>query len=287
MKCIVTGGAGFIGSHVTDLLIEHGHTVYVVDNLSTGNIDNVNNSADMHIVDIQDLESVKGLPKADVVFHLAALARIQPSIEDPIITNNVNLVGTLNLLEYCRENHAKMVFSSSSSIYKADDLPTNESDLKAPKNPYALQKWLSEQYITLYAVLYDVDYTILRYFNVYGERQIPDGAYAALIGILLDKKNAGEKLPITNDGEQRRDFTYVKDVAKANYLAVNWPKGAYNIGAGNNYSVNEIADCIGGDIEYIGERKGEIKETLADNTKAKSVGWSTSMDVLKWIESQL
>lgn len=286
-KCIVTGGAGFIGSHVVDLLIDQGYEVHVVDNLSTGLRENINPKAIFHNIDIQDEYSIIHLPKVEYVFHLAALARIQPSIQDPIITNLVNVNGTLNLLEYCRSKGAKIIFSSSSSIYEAVDLPTEEEDEKDPKNPYALQKWISEQYIRLYSELYNVDYTILRYFNVYGERQIPNGAYAAVIGIFLEQAKKGLPLTITNDGEQRRDFTYVKDVAVANVLAINWPRNAYNIGAGNNYSVNEIAKAIGGDIVNIGERIGEIKETLADNEKALAQGWMPTTNVIDWIKRQL
>lgn len=285
MKCLVTGGAGFIGSHVTDLLIEKGYEVIVLDDLSTGKLENVNPKARFINGDIRNPYVYDQFGAVDYVFHLAALARIQPSIEDPVTSNDVNLVGTLQVLEFCRKTKAKLIFSGSSSIYEGSILPTLESSFKLPKNPYALQKSICEQYIKLYHELYDVNYAILRYFNVYGERQILDGAYAAVIGIFLDQKANGQKLTITNDGEQRRDFTYVKDVAYANLFATKW-KGIYNIGTGKNYSVNEIAEFVGGEKEYVGDRLGEARATQADNTKAMNRGWKPTMDIKDWIDGQ-
>lgn len=285
-KCLVTGIAGFIGSHLADLLIEQGHEVIGIDNLSTGKKENINPKASFIQRDIRDKTSIKTLPKVDFVFHLASLARIQPSIDDPVESNDVNLNGTLNLLEYCRDNKAKLIFSSSSSIYEGSKLPTSETDPIEPKNPYALQKWLCEQYIRLYGELYDLDYTILRYFNVYGERQILDGAYAAVVGIFLDQKSKDEPLTITNDGEQARDFTYVGDVARANLMAMEWDRESYNIGTGQNYSINQIADFVGGQKKYVGERKGEVRATQADNTKALSKGWKPTLTIQEWINEQ-
>lgn len=286
-RCIVTGGAGFIGSHVVDRLIAEGHHVVVIDNLSTGKRENLNPHAIFVEGDICNPLVWMGLPDFDYVFHLAALARIQPSINDPMTSNEVNLVGTLRALEYCRENKAKLIFSGSSSIYQGEPTPTKEADPKYPKSPYAMQKLMCEQYIRLYADLFGVKYTVLRYFNVYGERQLTDGAYAAVVGIFLNQKEAGESLTITNDGEQRRDFTYVKDVARANYMAMFWEKGTYNIGTGRNYSMNEIAKFVGGDIKYVGERKGEARITLADNSKAKAEGWFPSVDIKEWVYETL
>lgn len=285
-KCLVTGIAGFIGSHVADLLVEQGHEVIGIDNLSTGKKENINPQAVFVQRDIRDKTSIKTLPKVDYVFHLASLARIQPSIDDPIESNDVNLNDTLNLLEYCRANKSKIIFSSSSSIYEGSELPTKESDPIEPKNPYALQKWLCEQYIRLYGELYDMEYTILRYFNVYGERQILDGAYAAVVGIFLDQKNKELPLTITNDGEQRRDFTYVKDVAKANIMAMDWERDVYNIGTGINYSINDIAGFIGGMKKYIGKRIGEVKMTLADISKAQGAEWHPRKNIEEWISEQ-
>lgn len=287
-KALVTGAAGFIGSHVTDLLLEEGFEVIGLDNMSTGNYDNLpkeNNSFSFIKGDIRDTAIFNLIKPCDYVFHLAALARIQPSIQDPLTSNFVNLNGTLNVLEYCRKHKAKLIFSSSSSIYKGEKLPINEDDEKDPKSPYALQKWLAEEYIQLYHKLYGIDFTILRYFNVYGERQIIEGAYAAVVGIFLNQLAAKTKLTLTNDGEQRRDFTYVKDVAKANLMATQW-QGVFNVGTGRNYSINDIAEAVGGEKTYIGNRVGEAQVTLADNHKAREAGWSVTKDIMEWIAEQ-
>ena len=288
-RALVTGVAGFIGSHVADLLIEEGFDVVGIDNLSTGKVENVNPKCSFVNGDITDDKlwaTLNDVTPFDYVFHLAARARIQPSIIDPVGSNEVNLTGTLKVLEYCRNNKAKIIFSGSSSVYQGDDLPTKEEYPKEPRSPYALQKFLCEQYIWLYGNLYDIDYAILRYFNVYGERQILDGAYAAIVGIFLDQKKNGKPLTITNDGEQRRDFTYVKDVARANFLAMNWD-GVTNVGTGKNISINELAGFVGGEKEYIGERKGEAKQTLADNTRALSNGWAVTKTIQEWVDEQI
>ncbi len=290
--CIVTGACGFIGSHVTEMLLDEGYNVVAIDNLSTGKLSNINhlsNKKNFKFIkgDVRDFSLFTILGKADYVFHLAALARIQPSIEDPLTSNMVNHVGTVNILEFCRRHKAKIIFSGSSSIYKGDKLPIVEEDEKDPKSPYALQKLQAEQYIEMYGKLYDLDYTILRYFNVYGERQITEGAYSAIVGIFLNQKAEGKPLTITNDGEQRRDFTYVKDIARANILAINWPRSTFNIGTGKNYSINELADCVGGEKEYIGERRGEARNTLADNSAAVSNGWNPTTDITDWVHDTI
>jgi UDP-glucose 4-epimerase len=188
-SCLVTGGAGFIGSHVVDALVKSGYKVYVMDNLSTGKVENLSDKAVLFGDDITKKAAWSGIPKCDYVFHLAALARIQPSIDDPVTSHHTNLTGTLNVLEYCRRYKAKLIFSGSSSIYEGLDLPTDELGAKKPKSPYGMQKLMCEQYIRLYRELYGLDYAILRYFNVYGERQILNGAYAAVVGILLKPKS--------------------------------------------------------------------------------------------------
>lgn len=291
-KCLVTGAAGFIGSHVCEMLIEEGFEVIGLDNLSTGQLSNLNSLKTKKRFtfvkgDIRDFSLFNLLEKTHYVFHLAALARIQPSIEDPLTSNMVNQVGTINVLEYCRRHNAKIIFSGSSSIYEGEKMPIREEDTKDPKSPYALQKLQAEQYIEIYGKLYNLDYTILRYFNVYGERQITEGAYSAIVGIFLNQKKEGKKLTITNDGEQRRDFTYVKDIARANVQAIKWPRAAFNLGTGKNYSINELADAVGGEKEYIGERKGEARLTQANNSAAKAQGWQPTTDILGWINDNL
>lgn len=292
-RALVTGAAGFIGSHVTDQLLANGFQVFGLDNLSTGNIENLPLHHRFNFIrgDIRDLSLFNLIGEVDVVFHLAALARIQPSIEDPVSSNYVNHVGTLNVLEFCRKHKAKIVFSGSSSIYAGREpemgQATAEDGAKKPKSPYALQKLQAEEYIRLYHELYDLDYAILRYFNVYGDRQITEGAYAAIVGIFLNQKAAEKPLTLTNDGEQRRDFTYVEDVARANVMAADWPAGTYNIGTGRNCSINELADAVGGKKKYIGERQGEARLTLADNSKARAQGWQPTKEILDWIHDQV
>lgn len=270
-KILVTGGCGFVGSNLVDGLVKD-NQVTVVDNLSTGKLKNLNPEAIFYKKDILDKTFWKYLERYDVVYHTAALARIQPSIKDPMPPHDANVNGTLNVLEYCRKHEAKLIFSASSSIYEGKTLPTDEDAPKDPKNPYALQKYICEQYIELYGRLYGLDYAILRYFNVYGKRQLTEGAYATVLGIFLKQKAEGKPLTITNDGEQRRDFTHIDDVVRANIVAMGW-NGTFNVGAGHNYTINQIADLIGGDREYIGERPGEVRNTLADNSKAKAMGW--------------
>lgn len=279
MKCLVLGGAGFIGSHVVDALIEAGHKVVVVDHLSTGKQANLNPKAKFFHDDIEDKDLWGKLGKHNYVYHLAAHARIQPSIKHTVKAHNTNVNGTLNVLEYCRRHGSKLIFSSSSSIYSGEKLPTRESSPKNPKNPYSLQKYICEQYIELYHKLYGLDYAILRYFNVYGDRQLLGGAYATILGIFLKQKAEGKPLTITGDGEQRRDFTHIADVARANLLAMKW-QGAFNIGGGKNYSINELAELVGGPKKYIPGRIGEVRETLADNSKAKKFGWVPTPDAL-------
>lgn len=279
MKCLVLGGAGFIGSHVVDALIEAGHKVAVIDHLSTGKLANLNPGAEFLRGDIEDNELWPKVGKHNYVYHLAARARIQPSIKHPVKAHNTNVNGTLNVLEYCRKHGSKLIFSSSSSIYSGEKLPTRESSPKNPKNPYSLQKYICEQYIELYHKLYGLDFAILRYFNVYGDRQLLGGAYATILGIFLKQKAEGKPLTITDDGEQRRDFTHVADVARANLLAMKW-QGVFNIGGGKNYSINELARMVGGPKKYIPGRIGEVRQTLADNSKANKLGWHPTPDAL-------
>ncbi len=278
-KCLVTGGCGFIGGHVVEALLDAGHEVTVIDNLSSGRF-----RPSCEVI-TEDILTYNIKEKYDYVFHLAALPSVQGSIDDPVVSHNANLTGTLCILEYCRRTGAKIIFSSSSAIYEGDILPTKEQHKKNPRSPYAIQKQMSEQYIRLYSELYGIDYVNLRYFNVYGERASTEGSYPLVISLFLKQKTEGKPLTITNTGEQKRDFTYVKDVAQANLLAMRWGNGDYNIGAGSNYSVNEVAQMIGGDTVNVGERKGEPFATLADNSRAIKAGWKQSIALDEWIES--
>lgn len=279
-KILVSGGAGFVGSHIVDALVDN-HEVTVIDNLSTGKLENLNPRAEFIKHDIR----YPFKRTFDYIIHTAALARIQPSIDNPIESEEVNVIGTLNLLQLARITKAKFIFSGSSSIYD-DKLPTKETSNLHPKSPYALQKWTAEKYIKMYNDFHGVDYVIFRYFNVFGERQILNGAYAAVVGIFLDQKAKGQLLTITGDGSKRRDFTYVKDVAKANVMGLNLPNGVYNVGTGENTSIMELAEYVGGERTHIRARKGEAQATLADASKLRSHGWKPSKTIEEWINEQ-
>ena len=299
MRCIVTGGAGFIGSNLVDRLIDDGHEVIVFDNLSTGQQKNINPKAKFFLVDIAhqpyfETDTMKDIMSGvDVVFHLAALARVQPSIENPIEYHSANVNGTLNMLEVCRKYGVKrFVFSSSSSVYgdvEEKDLPTSENSKLNPMSPYALHKLVGEQYCKLYSELYQLETVSLRYFNVYGDRQPTSGAYCLVMGVFAQQRLNGEPMTIRGDGEQRRDFTHVDDVVDANVRCMDYPLemngDVFNIGNGDNKSVNDIADLIGGDRVNV-EPVIEPRETLSDNIKAREfLGWKPSGDLEKWITS--
>tara|TARA_R110000803_G_scaffold70240_3_gene133035 strand:+ start:8303 stop:9202 length:900 start_codon:yes stop_codon:yes gene_type:complete len=291
MKALVTGGAGFVGSNLADRLIELGHEVVIIDNLSTGKLENINIKAEFIGKCLTSLEEDFLIGKGiDVVFHLAALARVQPSIEDPINFNEHNVTATVKLLYAChRAKIKRVVYSASSSAYgDATEFPTPETHPINPLSPYGLQKLIGEQYCKMFSEVYGLDTCSLRYFNVYGERMNLTGAYCLVMGIFAKQMLDGKPLTITNNGEQRRDFTYVQDVVDANILAANHKEKlqgeSFNIGNNNNYSVNEVADMLGGTKTY-GEQRLEPFETLADNTKAKKIlGWDPKGDLPRWIK---
>lgn len=290
-KCLVTGGAGFIGSNLVDALIERGDEVVIIDNLSTGKKDNINPKAQFHQLDIRDLSAIKGLfSGVDYVFHLAAYARVQPSIEDPVTANDINLNGTLNVLVAARDAKVKrVVYSASSSAYgDQTKMPLTEDMPAHPLSPYGLQKYVGELYCRLFWDVYGLQTISLRYFNIYGKRQLLEGAYCLVMGIFVRQRQEGKAMTITNDGEQRRDFTSVIDAVQANIKAAESPKvgkgQVINIGRGQNYSVNELADMIGGPKEYIGERL-EPRETLADTSLAKELlDWEPTVNLPDWLE---
>ena len=291
MRALVTGGAGFIGSNLVDRLINDGHEVVIVDNMSTGRDENINPKAEIWCVDIADVdedwdEIFKGV---DVVFHTAAKARVQPSIDNPVEFDRTNVGGVVNMLNCSRKYGVKrFIYSSSSSVYgNVETTPTPESHKLNPMSPYALQKLIGEQYCKLFSELYGLETVCLRYFNVYGERQLLEGAYCLVMGIFARQKLSGKPITIRGDGEQRRDFTYVGDVVDANVRCMDYPLElngeSFNIGNGDNRSVNQIADLIGGDRVNV-EPVIEPRETLADNTKArKHLGWKPTNKIENWI----
>ena len=294
MKYIVTGGAGFIGSNLVDLLIDKGHVVDVIDNFSTGKKENCNKKAQYFELDISDYTNYDDLKKillgSDGVFHLAALPRVQESIDNPLHFEKNNTLSTINILKACADSHVnRLVYSASSSAYgNAIKLPLQEEDPVNPISPYAMQKYYGEVACKMFANVYGIETVSLRYFNVYGERQSLEGAYALVMCVFARQRLNNEPLTIRGDGEQRRDFTHVKDIAKANLLAMNSKKvgngEVINIGNSDNRSVNQIAKMIGGPTINV-DPVVEPRETLADNSKAKNLlGWSPSVMIEDWVK---
>jgi len=290
-KVIVTGGAGFIGSHLAGALIEKGYEVHIIDNLSGGKKGNVNSRAVFHQKDIRDFAEIAPIFKnGKYVFHLAARPRVQVSIQDPLATNAVNVDGTLNVLVAARDAKAKrLVFSSSSSVYgNQKTLPLRENMEANPLSPYGLHKLIGEQYCVLFGVVYGLEAVSLRYFNVYGPGMNPKGAYALAIGKFFEQRKKNKPLTITSDGKQSRDFTHVRDVARANLLAAESAKvgkgEVINIGAGENRTILEVADLIGGPKVFV-EPRLEPKHTLADNKKARNlIGWKPEITLEEGME---
>ena len=294
---IVTGGAGFIGSHIVEKLLQLEHMVVVVDNEYSDN-DNFHWRKDTLNVNI-DITDYKALKKAftgaDYIFHLAAEARIGPAIKNPINALNINTIGTCNVLQCAREVGAKKVlYSSTSSGYGLNEAPNIETQPDDCLNPYSVSKIAGEKLCKMYTDLYGLNTIIFRYFNVFGERAPRKGQYAPVTGIFLRQKAAGEPLTIVGDGEQRRDYIYVKDVANANVMAaISNPDDdaygqVYNVGSGKNYSVNEIASFISDDTINIPPRVGEARNSLANIEKIrKTFAWKPEVDVQEWIKGQL
>lgn len=285
-KVVVTGAAGFIGSHLTDTLVEGGYGVLAIDNLSGGFEGNVNKQANFLKIDVRDFVALKEAIKgAEFVFHLAALPSVQYSIDNPLQTHDVNVNGLLNVLESAKSAGIKrVIFSSSSAVYGDQEiLPIKESAETKPKSPYALHKLVGEFYCDLYSRLYGLETVSLRYFNVYGERQKIGGAYASVIENFLNQKKAGEKITITGDGNQTRDFINVADVVEANIKTMLSPKisgsEVINIGSGIRSSINEIAEYFESEIIYVPKRN-EPRDSLSDIKKAKEIlDWSPNVSL--------
>ena len=291
IKVVVVGGAGFIGSNLVDALVKKDFEVHVIDNLCNGKRKNVNKKARLHAKDILNLESLRPIIRgAKYVFHLAALPRVQYSIEHPVETNEVNIGGTLNVL--IAANHAgvkRFIYSASSSVYGDQKrMPLREDLLPNPKSPYGLQKHVGELYCKVWNEVYGLETVSLRYFNVYGPRQNAEGAYALVIAKFMKQISQNKPMTITGDGKQTRDFTSVHDVVRANLLAMKSHKvgrgEVVNIGAGKNQSVNHIAELIGGPTKHVPARL-EPRNTLAGNSLAKKLlGWKPKVTIEKGIE---
>lgn len=300
MKYLVTGGLGFIGSNLVEYLLEKKHDVVIVDDLSTGKESYRNPKATYHNCSIVDVNSMIKITKGvDGIFHLAAWARLQRSINDPLGTNNTNITGTLVLLQAARINEIKnFIFSSSSSVYGKKENPIMKETMSTnPLHPYALQKLAGEMYCKLFSNLFGIRTIMLRYFNVYGPRQVVDGDYALVIGKFMKQKKEGKKMTIFGDGKQTRAYTHVSDVVRANLLAMKFCSAGkirseiFNIGTAEETSVNEIAKMLGGEVKHIiPNPRGEFEERhkVADYSKAlKVLGWRPKVTIQEGIKRLL
>jgi UDP-glucose 4-epimerase len=279
MKIAVTGGCGFIGSHLVDRLLADGHEVVILDNFVTGRLENVqqhNENKSLRIVE-GDIRNAEILDTAfdgiDWVFHLAARADIVPSIDNPTEYHGANVDGTFSVLQAARKHNVKrFMYAASSSCFGLPDVfPTPETAAISPMYPYALTKWVGEQYVMHWGKTYDMDVVTLRLFNVYGPRTRTSGTYGAVFGVFLAQKLKGMPLTIVGDGEQTRDFTFVTDVADAFVRAAESDISGevMNVGSGGTYSVNRLVELLGGDTVHIPKRPGEPDCTFADTAKIK------------------
>lgn len=280
-RAIVTGGMGFIGSHIVDSLIEKGLEVTVIDDMSATENEKFykNKNAKNVVKDISKDNCEDLFKEVDCVFHLAARSRIQPTIGNPSECFEVNVVGTQRVAEWCRKNKVKkLIYSGTSSLYGHQNTVPFMTNMPTDcLNPYSMSKWMGEQVCKLYSQLYDLDSTVLRYFNVYGPREPIKGKYAPVVGLFKRQVRDGKPMTIVGDGTQRRDFTYIDDVVDANIKAMNSDKGGfriYNIGTGVNHSILEVSGMIGKDRVFVEKRPAEVKETLADITlTSEELGW--------------
>lgn len=288
MVSLVTGGCGFIGSHMVDRLLAEGHEVRVVDNWSTGRPENLAHqikNTNLHIfhMDIRQRNEIQPIFRdVDYVFHLAALADIVPSIREPWEYYSSNVMGTYNVVDCAKEAGVKrFLYAASSSCYGIpDEFPTKESAQIRPQYPYALTKRLGEETVLHWGQVYGLPVVTLRLFNVYGTRSRTSGTYGAVFGVFLAQKLAGNPFTVVGDGNQTRDFTYVTDIADAFYTAAvsDVSQDTFNVGSGGTYSVNHLCKLLGGEITHIPKRPGEPDCTFADTTKIReALGWKAKV----------
>lgn len=294
MKFLVTGGAGFIGSHAVDKLVSLGHKVVVVDNECAPENSKFywRDDTENHKVNILEYDDLEPLMEGvDYVLHFAAESRIQPSIIDPRYAINVNVSGTANVLQAARENKVKRVmYSSTSAAYGLKNEPPLKEDMPTDcLNPYSVGKVGGEEVCRMYTKLFGLETVCFRYFNVYGDRSPTKGQYAPVVGLFFKQVEAGQPMTIVGDGEQRRDYTHVSDVVNANILAAlsdneDVVGELFNVGTGRNHSINELVKLIDAPYEYIPARQGEARVTLADNSKLKNMlGWKPTVAFEDWI----
>jgi UDP-glucose 4-epimerase len=277
MRYLVTGGAGFVGSHLVDQLVLQGHEVIVWDDFTTGRKENRNPKASYYAIGVESISPQYHDKKYDAIFHLAGEARIQPSFLKPLSVHESNVTGTAKMLELARLQRCRFVYAGSSSVYH---------DMFA--NPYSFSKQIAEHYCTLYHRIYGVPVAIARFFNVYGPRQLEEGAYATVIGVFEKQKRDNTPLTITGNGEQRRDFTHVLDIVDGLIGMVEEDHQAdiYNLGTGTNHSINEVAALFKHPKQYIPKRPGEAWTTLADISLSKQrLGYEPKRKLVDYVES--
>lgn len=300
MKSLVTGGAGFIGSHLVDRLLNDGNEVVVLDNFSTGRTENLahhqgqgEKRLNLINADISNLEAIRPYFKdVERVFHLAALADIVPSIIKPLEYFRSNVTGTVNVLEAARNAGVKrFIYTASSSCYGIPDIyPTPETTEIRPQYPYALTKYLGEELVLHWGKVYKLPVVSLRLFNVYGRRSRTSGTYGAVFGVFLAQKLANKPFTVVGDGTQTRDFTYVTDVVNALIIAAESDVSGevMNVGSNNTYSVNRLVELLGGDVVYIPKRPGEPHSTYADVSKIKRLlGWEAKVSFEEGVRTLL
>lgn len=295
MRTIVTGGAGFIGSHLTELLLEKGHSVLVLDNFSTGlreNLVHLKNNPNLSLVqvDVSEFDKIKDyFQGVDWVFHLAALADIIPSITNPLEYHKSNVDGTISVLEAAKQSGVKrLIYTASGSCYGIPEVyPTSETALIKPEYPYALTKYLGEQIALHWCKIYKLPVISLRLTNVYGPRSRTSGTYGAMFGTFLAQKLAGKPFTVVGDGKQTRDFTFVTDVVRAFLAAAESDVSSeiFNVGSGGTYSINQIVELLGGPVTYIPKRPGEPDCTFVDISKIKkTLGWQSEVSMEEGIK---
>jgi len=281
-KILVTGGLGFVGSHLVDSLADAGYNVTVMDNLCSESSSKSYMREDVAywIDDVRNINTYKYTNESfDLIYHLAALARIQPSFKDPLTYLSIDIMGTSNVLEFARRCDAKVIYAGSSSAYAGPML-----------NPYAFAKYTGEQTCELYNKVYGMSTVIARFFNVYGDRQPTSGAYATVVGVFEKQREAGFPLTVTGTGEQRRDFTHVSDIVSGfeSLAKGSWNSEVCQLGTGKNYSINELTKMFESEVKYVEKRPGEAWSTLADVADiSAATGWSATIDLSDYIKQKL
>ena len=278
MNIMVTGGAGFVGTNLIKRLLKDGHNVVSLDNYSTGKKENHQEGCVYHECDIRDVIDFNYFMKdVDIVYHLGALARIQPSFINPANTLEVGILGTMNILEYAREQGCKVIFAGSSSVHSGK-----------LKNPYTFSKVVADDLCLLYKKHFNVDTKICRFYNVYGPHQLTEGEYCTVVGIFESQYKEGVELTITGDGEQRRDFTHVDDIVEGLILtseSEEFDLDIVELGRGHNHSINELAEMFGCGFTYIPKRPGEAEVTLCDTSVAKKdIGYNPKVNLEDYVK---